>query len=62
MSMHDRLAKPQFRILGINSSPRAHTASAAWESPIIWCVCAINANNLHTIESVGAEPARLRFR
>ena len=37
------------------------SAKRRWESPIIWCVRASRAKSFRTIESVGAEPARLRF-
>ena len=47
---------------GSSASPSAQARSAAPESPSIWCARAIRANSFRVIESLGAEPARLRRR
>ena len=62
--VHHRLAEPELGVFGVERiAPASQTPqSGLVESPSIWWTRAIRANSLRVIESLGAEPARLRVR
>ena len=62
MPVHHPPAEPQLGIFRVELEPLRARGQCKRESPIIWCARASRAKIFLTIESLGAEPARLRLR
>ncbi len=62
LAVDDALAEMQLGFVGSSRRPSEQASKAAGRSPCIWWQRAIRAKSLRTIESVGADPRRLRWR